>query len=61
MNKISRWYNVEVVYEVNPGAGMAFEGKISRNKTLAALLKNIEAAGSGFHFKIEGRRVTVVK
>lgn len=60
MNKISRWYNVEVVYEVNPGAGLAFEGKISKKKTLSVLLKNIESAGD-IHFKIEGRRVTVIK
>lgn len=59
MNKIARWYNIEVVYEVNPD-GMGFEGKISRNKSLSVLLKNIETAG-GIHFKIEGRRVTVIK
>lgn len=60
MNKISRWYNIEVVYEVNPDASLAFGGKISRDKTLSALLKSIESAG-GIHFKIEGRRVTVIK
>ncbi len=60
MTKISRWYNVKVIYEVDPDADMAFEGKISRTKKLSALLKNIEMAG-GVHFKIEGRRVTVIK
>ncbi len=60
MTKISRWYNVKVIYEVDPDADMAFEGKISRTKKLSALLKNIEMAG-GVHFKIEGRRVTDIK
>lgn len=59
MNKVSRWYDVDVVYEVKP-ASDPFIAKISRKKSLPALLKIIEQTG-GIHFKIEGRRVTVTK
>jgi transmembrane sensor len=59
MSEVSRWYNVEVVYETKPDAD-PFIAKISRTKTLSALLKIIEQTG-GVHFKIEGRRVTVTK
>ncbi|TKC62436.1 FecR family protein [Pedobacter hiemivivus] len=59
MNKVSRWYNVDVIYEVKP-ASDPFVAKISRAKSLSALLNIIEKTGD-VHFKIEGRRVIVTK
>ncbi len=60
MGKISRWYNVNVVYQVKPDAELTFSGKISRTRNLSAILKMLEFNGD-VHFKIEGRRVTVMK
>lgn len=59
MNKVSRWYDVDVIYEVKP-ASDPFIAKISREKTLSALLNIIEKTGD-VHFKIEGRRIIVTK
>lgn len=58
MEKISRWYNVDVNY-VGDAGNKLFYGKISRSYQLEELLKNIEITGL-VHFKIEGRRVTVM-
>lgn len=60
MGKISRWYNVEVIYDVKPDPALAFAAKISRTRNLSEVLSIIEKTG-GVHFKIEGRRVTVMK
>lgn len=59
MNKVSRWYDVDVVYEIKP-ASDPFIAKISRKKSLSALLNIIEKTGD-VHFKVEGRRVIVTK
>lgn len=62
MRKIARWYNVDVVYE--PGLKVAstpvLDGLVSRKSKLSEVLKWIETV-SGVHFKIEGRRVTVMQ
>jgi ferric-dicitrate binding protein FerR (iron transport regulator) len=60
MNKIARWYNVEVVYQFKPDLSLSFGGEISRSKNLSAVLKIIELTGN-VHFKIEGRRVIVMQ
>jgi transmembrane sensor len=58
MNKIARWYNVDVVYQGKPDPALAFGGKISRSRDLADVLSIMETTGK-VHFKIEGRRVIV--
>lgn len=60
MAKISRWYDVEIVYQDVFGEDLALGGKITRDRDLSALLKIIENA-SGVQFKIKGRRVIVTK
>lgn len=60
MSKIARWYNVEVVYQAKPDPNLAFGGKILRSKNLSAVLGIMELTGN-VHFKIEGRRVVVMK
>ena len=60
MQKVARWYNVQVVYEMKPDPNLAFEGKISRSRNISAVLKIIEYTGK-VHFKIEGRRITVMQ
>lgn len=59
MRQISRWYNVEVVYHKEVSDQVILGGWISRSKKLSAVLNLIELTGQA-HFKIEGRRVTVM-
>lgn len=60
MRKIARWYDVQVVYANNVDASLNFGGKISRYKNLSSALKIMELTGN-VHFKVEGRRVTVMQ
>lgn len=59
MNKISRWYDVEVEYSADVDQDMKFGGEISRYKNLSTPLKIMEMSGN-VHFKIEKRRVIVM-
>ena len=58
MNKISRWYNVDVTYRGDM-SDINFDGNYSRSKGLNVLLKNI-ALTDRVRFVIEERRVTVI-
>ncbi|WP_316778605.1 FecR family protein [Pedobacter antarcticus] len=58
MSKISRWYDVEVIYLVRPDPALKLRGKISRTKNLSEILNMLEYT-SGMHFKIEGRRIII--
>lgn len=59
MRKISRWYDVDVYYQ-DTFRKTSFLGKISRSKSITSVLKILENSGE-VHFKIEGRRITVMK
>ncbi len=59
MSKISRWYDVEIVYATEIDQNMEFGGEISRHKNLSSVLKIMEMGGK-VHFKIERRRVIVM-
>jgi hypothetical protein len=61
MQKIGRWYNVEVAFENKKSLKNqhSFGGTISRHKNIDIILKALEATGS-VHFKITGRRITVM-
>lgn len=59
MLKLSRWYNIEVLYEANVST-KAFSGKLSRSNHISEILKALETT-KGVHFNIEGRRVTVMQ
>jgi transmembrane sensor len=58
MRKVSRWYNVEVNYQGNL-SNKDFVGTISRDKNISEILKMLELTGA-IHFKVDGRRVTVM-
>jgi transmembrane sensor len=59
MRKLSRWYNIELQYQGTiPNEG--FNGIISRSKNISQVLKMLEKT-KAVHFKIEGRRVTVIQ
>jgi transmembrane sensor len=57
MRQISRWYNLEVVYEgkIPPGH---FTGSVSRSNNILDVLKILESGG--VRFKIEGHKITVL-
>jgi len=58
MRQISRWYDVDVVYEGDI-AGVKFGGSISRSKDIKEVLK-VLAMTQGVNFKLEGRRIVVM-
>lgn len=60
MNKIARWYDVDIEYKDGIDLAQEFGGRISRRKKLSSALKIMELTGN-VHFKIEGRRLIVMK
>lgn len=58
MRKVERWYNVQIVYK-GDFTGRVFNGSISRFNTVAEVLRKFELTNN-LHFKIEGRRITVM-
>jgi transmembrane sensor len=59
LRKVSRWYNVDIIYESKP-VGVSLLGVVSRSKNVSAVLNALEETGK-VHFKIEGRRITVMR
>lgn len=57
MQQISRWYDVEVVYN-NTHAGETFSGVVSRNSDVTQVLKIMEA--NGLKFKIENKTIIIL-
>lgn len=59
MRKIARWYDVEIVYDVNISDDMITAGWISKDRPLSQVLKSIESAGM-VRFKIEDKKIHVL-
>ncbi|RQO75105.1 anti-sigma factor [Pedobacter sp. KBW06] len=59
MRKISRWYDVEVVYEGKITAQQVFGGTVNRFENVSKVLEMLELTNA-VHFKIEGRKITVM-
>jgi transmembrane sensor len=59
MNRIKRWYNVEIVYSGEVSKQL-YTGSVSRFANVSKVLEILELTGN-VHFKIEGRRITVMK
>ncbi|MRG45271.1 DUF4974 domain-containing protein [Chitinophaga sp. SYP-B3965] len=59
MRTAARWYDVEVEYQGNL-EHTRFGGTISRYKNISELLDNVGIVG-GFSYKIEGRKVILMK
>lgn len=58
MKKISRWYDIDVVYQGKiPAEG--FTGTISKKSNISQVLAMLQGTKI-VHFKVEGRRVTVL-
>lgn len=58
MQELSRWYDVEIKYQGDV-SNRIFTGSMNRKMGLAAILTKISYT-EAVHFKIEGRRVTVM-
>ncbi len=58
MRQVERWYDVQVVYEGEKPTGH-YAGEVSRNVSAAEMLKVIKA--SGVNFRIEGKKIIVMK
>ena len=56
MRQVSRWYDVDVIYEGNPGTEK-FGGRISKNLPLSSIMNMLES--SGVNFRLEGRKLVV--
>jgi transmembrane sensor len=59
LKKIARWYNVEIVYQ-DELVNKRFSGSFSRFDNVAEVLQTIQLTNT-VHFKIEGRRILVMK
>jgi transmembrane sensor len=58
MRQISRWYDVDVRYEMKPDKE-TYGGRISRNLNLSNILKMLETYG--VHYRLENKTLVVVK
>lgn len=58
MRQISRWYDVEIHYQGDISK-KAIAGSLSRSKNVSEVLNMLELTGA-VHFKLEGRRITVM-
>lgn len=59
MRKLERWYNVEVVYDGAPPTE-TFTASIGRFDNISKILDKLSYTNN-VHFKIEGRRITVMR
>lgn len=59
MRQIARWYDVEVIYEVKP-QDVHFRGGISRDVEASKVFKMLEST-EAVHFRIEGKKVFVIR
>lgn len=57
---VGRWYHVEVVFEKDVAKDETFWGVIKRSVSLKNMLDLFEHTNK-VHFKVEGRRITVMK
>jgi len=60
MKKLSRWYDVDVVYDDPSQANQVIGGGITMFTNVSKVLDALQKA-SNVHFKINGRKITVMK
>jgi hypothetical protein len=58
MKQLSRWYDVDVVYQNQQAGSQLFGGTISKYKDISKVLRMLELTGD-VKFKMEGRKVFV--
>jgi ferric-dicitrate binding protein FerR (iron transport regulator) len=59
LKKISRWYNVDVVYQNKEAGKQIFGGTISKYGKISQILHMLELTGD-VKFKVEGKTITVL-
>jgi len=59
MAKISRWYDVKIIYEANT-ENLNFTGNISRTENISGVLSMLEKTDAAIHFKLENKTVTIL-
>ena len=59
MRSLSRWYNVDIIFEAGSAADTHFSGSISRSDNISRVLRILELGGA--KFKIEGKKIIVLK
>jgi ferric-dicitrate binding protein FerR (iron transport regulator) len=59
MEQVSRWYNINIVYETRDLGHKIYSGTLPRYSDVSALLKMLEMTGT-VHFRIDGRTITVL-
>lgn len=57
MRRVSRWYNVQVVYANGVDKESTFTGKVSRSKNISVLLKALQSGG--LKFEVLGNKIIV--
>ncbi len=60
MRRVARWYDVEVVYDADVDQNKLYWGGVSRFDNVSQVLRKLELT-EGIHFKIEGRRILVMR
>lgn len=60
VNRIGRWYNVEISYDNPEIKKETFFGRVSRYEDLAKVLTMLEGTGVA-KFKLEGRTIRIIK
>lgn len=58
MKQLARWYDIQIIYEKGIVPDIQFYGEVSRDVSLAGLLKGLEGAGVRFRIE-EGKRLVV--
>ncbi|RQO77782.1 anti-sigma factor [Pedobacter sp. KBW01] len=60
MKRVSRWYNVEIIYDKGVDRSERFGGGVSRYDKVSKVLETLQFTGD-LKFKVEGRRITIMK
>ena len=58
MRKVSRWYDVEIVYEDEQLKRLGFAGTVSRYKSVVQVLKTLQMTNA-LNFKVSGRTIVI--
>lgn len=58
MRQVERWYNVDVEYKTS-GTEQDYTGIVPRSQNVSVLLQMLELTGT-VHFKVEGKKITVL-
>ncbi|WP_143305416.1 FecR family protein [Chitinophaga vietnamensis] len=58
MEELSRWYNVQVVYEAGTNRSLHFTGRIARSPQISEVLQFLEATGK-IHCSLRGQQLKI--